>query len=727
MKPWMLPVLIAPLAVAVSAQTPSAPLVPTPPVAAQKPYTVKGPVDRNDEYYWLRDDTRKNPEMLAYLNAENAYADAYLAPLKPLEDRLYGEIVGRIKQDDASVPVLERGYYYYTRFTAGADYPVVARRRGSMKGAEHVLLDQPAMAKGHGFFDIGEWKVSPDNRLLAYTEDVVGRRQHRLKIKEMATGRTLADVIENAESDIAWADDNRTIFYIDKDPVTLLSKRVKAHVLGTPAAADRLVYEEKDDSFYMGIGRTSDDKYVCIFLQSTVSTEQRCTSAASPGEFALVAPRERDFLYQADHVGDRWIVRTNWAAPNYRLMTVNDSAAAGGRAAWTDLVAHNPEVFIENFTPFNSFIAIEQRSGGNKKLRLLMNSGRSSDVASDEPAYMMAIGDNREVDTTKLRYTYDSLTTPRITYQVDAATGARTVLKRTPSPNFDPAKYVTERVWAPARDGTQIPVSLVYRRDFKRDGTAAMLQYAYGSYGSSEDPEWSPTIPSLLDRGMVYAVAHIRGGQEMGRAWYDQGKLLNKMNSFTDFVDVTRFLTSQGYAAQGRVAALGGSAGGLLMGAVTNIAPQDYRVIINQVPFVDVVTTMLDATIPLTTNEYDEWGNPAQRQYYDYLLSYSPYDQLKRQAYPAMFVGTGLWDSQVQYYEPAKYVARLRARKTDSNPLLFRVNMEAGHGGKSGRFQKYRSIAEYYAFMLNQLGVGAASAGAPAPAPATPPARGERG
>jgi len=724
MKSWTMLLALAAVPALLHAQT-APPAAPTPPVAVQKPYQVKGPANRNDEYYWLRDDTRKSPEMLAYLNAENAYADAYMAPLKPLQERLYKEIVGRIKQDDSSVPVRERGYYYYSGFATGADYPVIARRRGSLSAPAQVLLDQPAMAKGHGYFNIGNWVVSQNNRLLAYAEDLVGRRQYKMKVKDLATGKTLGDVVENVEPNLVWADDNRTIYYIEKDPVTLLSKRVKAHALGTPASADRLIYEEKDDSFYMGIGRTSDDKYICIFLESTVSNEQRCTSAAQPGEFALIAPRERDFLYEADHVGDHWVIKTNWNAPNYRLMTVKDSASAGGRAAWSDLVAHDPAVFIQNFKPFNSFIAIEQRSNGNKKLRLLMNDGRSREVASDEPAYAMAIGANREVDTTKLRYTYDSLTTPQITYEVDARTGARTVLKRTPAPNYNAANYVTERVWATARDGTRVPVSLVYKKGFKRDGTAAMLQYGYGSYGASTDPSYSPVVVSLLDRGMVYAIAHIRGGQEMGRAWYDQGKLLNKINSFTDFIDVTRYLTSQGYAAKDRVAAFGGSAGGLLMGAIANMAPQDYRVIINQVPFVDVVTTMLDASIPLTTNEYDEWGNPAQQQYYDYMLSYSPYDQIKRQAYPAMFVGTGLWDSQVQYYEPAKYVARLRARKTDSNPLLFRVNMEAGHGGKSGRFQRYRSTAEYYAFMLHQLGL--ASGPSQAPEPATPPVRGERG
>ncbi|MBA3577667.1 MAG: S9 family peptidase [Sphingomonas sp.] len=679
--------------------------LPAPPVADQRPYSVKGPKERNDPYYWLRDDTRKDPQMLAYLNAENAYADAVLAETRPLRDKLFTEFVGRIKQDDSSVPARQRGYHYYSRFETGGDYPIIARKQGNLQAAEQVLLDIPVMAKGHGFFSIGEWMVSQDNKLLAFAQDNVGRRQYTLKVKDIATGKLHSDTVENAEPNFVWADDNRTIYYIEKDPVTLLSKRVKAHLLGTPASADKLVYEEKDDSFYMGLSRTSDDKYICIIVQSTVSNEQRCTSAARPGEWSVIAPRERDFRYSADHIGNRWIVRTNWNAPNYKLMTLADADSAKGRAGWTDLVAHDANVFIEDFKPFNSFIAVEQRSGGNKKIRLLTNEGKSSEVASDEPAYAMALSTNLEPDTTKLRYVYDSLTTPRIWYEVDAATGQRTLLKQTPTPNYDAANYVTERVWATARDGTKVPVSLVYRKGFKRDGTAAMLQYGYGSYGFSQDPAWSPMTPSLLDRGMVYALAHIRGGQEMGRAWYDQGKLLNKKNSFTDFIDVTRHLVANRYAAKDRVAAMGGSAGGLLMGAIANMAPQDYDVLISQVPFVDVVTTMLDASIPLTTNEYDEWGNPADQQYYDYMLSYSPYDQIEAKAYPAMFVGTGLHDSQVQYFEPTKYVARLRAAKQDSNPLVYRVNMEAGHGGKSGRFEQYRSRAEYYAFMLDQLGV----------------------
>jgi len=684
------------------AQTP-----PSPPVAAKKPHQVKGPggIVRDDPYYWLRDDTRKNPEMLAYLNAENAYADSALAPLKPLQEKLYGEFIGRIKQDDSSVPYRKNGYYYYSRFETGQDYPIVARRRGAMTAPEEVLLDQPAMGKDKGYFQIGGYQVSPDNRLLAYAEDVVGRRQYVLRVKDIASGRPLADEIPNVESNYVWADDNKTIFYLEKDPVTLLSRKVKAHVLGTPVASDRVVYEEKDDSFYIGVTRTTSDKYICVVVQSTVSNEQRCTEAAAPGAFAILAPREREFRYQADHIGNRWVVLTNWKAPNYRLMQVPEAAAAGGRARWTDLVPHSPDVFIDEFQPMDGYIAIAERARGNKRLRLLTDSGKSSLVASDEPAYEMGINVNAEPDTEWLRYHYNSLTTPSSIYEVSAKTGERRLLKRTPAPGYDPSSYVTERVWATARDGTKIPVSLVYRKGFRKDGKAAMLQYAYGSYGASMDPAWSPTVTSLLDRGMVYALAHIRGGQEMGRAWYDQGHLLNKKNSFTDFIDVTRYLVAQGYAARDRVAAQGGSAGGLLMGAIANMAPQDYSVIVAQVPFVDAVTTMLDPTIPLTTNEYDEWGNPSDRQYYDYILSYSPYDNVAAKAYPAIFVSTGLWDSQVQYYEPAKWVARLRATKTDSNPLLFRTNMEAGHGGKSGRFRRYRDIAEYYSFILSRLGV----------------------
>lgn len=702
MKPFLAASLIAAVALPATAQD-----APKPPVAAKKPHAVTTPfgATRNDEYYWLRDDTRKNPEMLANLAAENAYADSVLAPTKPLQTALYDEVVGRIKQDDSSVPYLKNGYYYYTRFETGGDYPITARRKGAMTAPEEVLLDQPRLAAGKGFFQVGDTEISPDNTLLAWAEDTVGRRQYVLKIKNIATGQVLPDTILNAEPGAIWSGDNRTIFYVEKDPVTLLSKRIKAHVLGTPASADRLVYEEKDDTFYMGIGRTTDDKYICITVSSTVSAEQRCAPAANPTSFTIVAPRQRDFLYDADHLGNRWIVRTNWDAPNYRLMTVADAKANGTRAAWTDLVGVKSDVFIEAFKPFDGFLAIEERSGGNKRLRTLTSAGKSTFVQSDEPAYAMDLSVNEEPATPWLRYTYGSLTTPTTTYEVNTTTGERRTLKVQPVPGYDASAYVTERVWVPARDGVRVPVSLVYKKGFARDGKAAMLQYGYGSYGASMDPGFSAATVSLLDRGMVYALAHIRGGQEMGRAWYDDGHLMKKQNSFNDFVDVTRWLVANRYAAKDRVAALGGSAGGLLMGGIANQAPGDYKVIVAQVPFVDVLTTMLDASIPLTTGEYDEWGNPANKASYDYMATYSPYDNVKAQAYPALFVGTGLWDSQVQYYEPAKWVAKLRATKTDSNPLVFRVNMEAGHGGKSGRFQRYKESAEANAFMLTQLGV----------------------
>lgn len=680
----------------------------TPPVAAKKPHEVSAPfgATRQDEYYWLRDDSRENAEMLAYLKAENSYADALLASSKPLQDKLYEEIVSRIKQDDASVPYRLRGYWYYTRFETGKDYPIAARRKGSMDAPEEILLDQNAMAEGKGFFQVGDAEVSQDNQLLAWADDSVGRRQYTLRVKDLATGEILDDAVPNIEANLVWADDNRTIFYIEKDPVTLLSKRVKAHVLGTPVAQDKLVYEEPDDTFYIHASRTRSDKFICITSDSTVSTEMRCTPAADPGQFTVIAPRQRDFEYQADHLDGRWVIRTNWNAANFRLMSLKDDAQLGDRTLWAELVPHSAEVYIEQFELFDDFIAIEERSGGNKRLRTLTEAGGGEFVASDEPAYTMGLSTNAEPNTDWLRYSYTSLTTPNTTYEVNTRSGERKLLKRDPVlGGYDPANYATERVWATARDGAKIPVSLAYRRGFKKDGSAAMLQYAYGSYGISSDPSFSVTNVSLLDRGVVYAIAHIRGGQEMGRAWYDDGHLLNKKNSFTDFIDVTRFLVKEGYAAKDRVAARGGSAGGLLMGGIANMAPEDYRVIIAQVPFVDVVTTMLDESIPLTTNEFDEWGNPTDRKYYDYMLSYSPYDNIEKKAYPAMFVGTGLWDSQVQYYEPTKWVARLREHKTDDNALVYRINMEAGHGGKSGRFQRYHESAESYAFMLEQLGV----------------------
>ena len=690
--------------------------LPPPPDAAKKPHQVKAPhgATRSDEYYWLRDDKRENKEMLAYLNAENAYVDKVMAPLKPLQEALYNEIVGRIKQDDDSVPYRERGWWYFSRFKTGQDYPVYVRARAAADGSqgkdEQVLLDVNELAKDKKYFSVGNYEVSQDNRLLAYAEDTNGRRQYTVRFKNLDTGEMYPDVIQGVSANLVWADDNKTLFYVENDPETLLTVRVKKHVLGTPAAQDVVVYEEKDDSFYMGIGRTRDDKYICIGVDSTVSSESRCTPAANPGEFVVLAPRERDVEYSADHHDGRWVIRTNAPgadgkpAPNYKIVTAPSDATS--RKQWTDWVPHRDDVFIEGFELFDGFTAIAERSDGLERIRLLKQGGEEF-VKADEPAYSMGLSTNSESDTPWLRYTYTSLTTPATTYELNTSTGERRLLKQQPVIGYDASQYVTERVWVTARDGVKVPVSLVYRKGFKRDGSAAMLQYAYGSYGLSLDPGFSVVNVSLLDRGMVYAIAHIRGGQEMGRKWYDDGKLFHKKNTFADFIDVTDALVKQGYAAKDRVAAYGGSAGGLLMGAISNLASDRYRVILSQVPFVDVVTTMLDPTIPLTTNEYDEWGNPEKKDYYDYMLSYSPYDNLAKQAYPAMFVGTGLWDSQVQYWEPAKYVARLRDLNTSKLPVVFRTNMEAGHGGKSGRFQRYREQSEMFAFMLGELGVSA--------------------
>ena len=695
--------------------------IPSPPDAAKKPHVVKAPfgAERQDEYYWLRDDKRQDKAMLGYLNAENAYADAVLAPLKPVQGKLYDEIVARIKQDDASVPFRERGWWYYSRFEAGKDYPIHARRKdvagidakailkaneAADFAGEEVLLDVNAMATGKDYYAVSGRTVSQDNRWLVYGDDTNGRRQYTLRIKDLQTGKVLDDAIPGTAGYGVWADDNKTFFYIENDPETLLSTKVKKHVVGTDPNNDVLVYEEQDDTYYMGIGRTRDDAYIVIVLDSTVSNETRYAPAANPDAFRVLAPRARDVEYDADHHGGRWVIRTNdGGAKNFKVVTAADGSSS--RKDWKDWIAHDPQVFLEGIELFDGFAAVAERSGGLERVRVLKDGGASEYVKADESAYSMGLDVNAETDTDWLRYSYTSLAMPATTYELNVKTGERRELKRQPVPGYDPANYVTERLWATARDGVKVPVSIVYRKGFAKDGKGALLQYGYGSYGASMDPGFSVTTVSLLDRGMAYAIAHIRGGQEMGRAWYEDGKLLHKQNTFTDFIDVTDALVKQGYAAPDRVAALGGSAGGLLMGAIANMAPDKYRVILSQVPFVDVVTTMLDASIPLTTNEYDEWGNPEQKQYYDYMLSYSPYDNLKAQAYPATFVGTGLWDSQVQYWEPAKYVARLRDLNTSKAPVVFRINMEAGHGGKSGRFRKYREQAEMYSFMLEQLGV----------------------
>jgi oligopeptidase B len=677
-----------------------------PPVAERRPHTVEAPhgAKRDDPYYWLRDDQREDPEMLAWLRAENAYADAAMAPLQTLEATLYDELVARLKQDDSSVPWRYRDYWYYARFEVGSEYPIYARRYRDMTAEEQILLDVNELAAAHDFYQIANWEVSPDQKRLAWLEDTVGRRQYTLRFLDLETGETSAVAIPGLSSSVAWSADSASVFYVENDPATLLSKRVRRHELGSDPGKDEVVYEEPDDAFYVHVRASRSEEYICIDVSSTVSTETRCTSAAAPGEFEVLAKRQRDFEYYPDHLGNRWVIRTNWNAENFRLMTAADNAAYD-RDSWHDVVPHSDDVFVRDFELFDTFIAVGERSAGLTRIRILRD-GETQYVAADENAYAMEIGTNAEPDTDWLRYVYTSLTTPDSTFELNVHTGERRLLKEEPVlGGFDKRNYVTERLSATARDGTPIPVTVVYRKGFEADGTAALLQYGYGSYGASMDPHFNRNVVSLLDRGMVYAIAHIRGGQEMGRQWYDNGKLLKKVNTFTDFIDVTDFLVGTGFAAPDRVAAFGGSAGGLLVGAVVNMAPEKYRAILSLVPFVDVVTTMLDPSIPLTTNEYDEWGNPEDPEYYDYILSYSPYDQLAEHEYPAMFVGTGLWDSQVQYWEPAKYVARLRERKTDDNLLVFRVDMDAGHGGRSGRFKRYHETAEQYAFLLNQLAV----------------------
>lgn len=709
------PALVPPSAAAPATKTAA---LATPPVARQVPYTVASPNgSRLDPYYWLRDDSRENPEVLAYLEAENAYAEAMLAPVEPLQDRLYSEIVGRIQQDDASVPVFDNGYWYYTRFVAGQDYPVYARKPVSLEAAEEVLLDGNAMAEGLDYFQIGNVEVSPDNRWLAYAVDTVGRRQYAIRIKDLRTGATLGDSLANAEPDLAWAADNRTLLYIEKDPETLLGNAVKAHLRGAPPLDDKLVYRESDPSFYMGLATSKSGEYLFIVLQSTLVSEWRYAKAKDPKlSFRPVLPREANHEYQVQQLGREFIIRTNWQAPNFRLMRTVIWRSAS-KSAWKEVLAHREQVFIDDFEAYRDVLAVNERSEGLLKVRLLGWNGRRDEyISADEPAYVMGLAVLPNLQSPVVRYVYSSLSTPPTTIDHDLATGERMVMKREPVlGDFDAKNYVTEYLRAPARDGAQVPVSLVYRRGTRLDGSAPMLQYGYGSYGLSTEPAFSSARLSLLDRGFVFAIAHVRGGQELGRNWYEGGRLLNKINTFNDFVDTTEFLVGKGYAAKDRVFALGGSAGGLLMGAVANLAPEKYRGIVAHVPFVDVVTTMLDETIPLTTNEFDEWGNPKDKVYYDYMLSYSPYDQVAARDYPTMLVTTGLWDSQVQYWEPAKWVAKLRTVDSDDEPLLFVTSMEAGHGGKSGRFRHLEETARDYAFILGELGLGVEHSSSPSP------------
>jgi oligopeptidase B len=659
---------------------------------------------REDPYFWLRDDTRNDAQVLGYLREEAAYTEAVLAPVQGLIETIYREIIARLKQDDSSVPVRYRGYWYASRFVTGSEYPLVLRRTDVPDSPEALLLDCNALASGHAFFQLGGYEVSPDNRLLACTVDTVGRRQFRLRVRNLATGEWLPDVIDDVEADVAWADDNRTLLYVEKDPVTLLGRRVKAHVLGTPVAPGRLVYEEPDESFDLAVMRSKSERYLFIGSESTTSSEWRYARCDDKDlRFAVISPRVADHEYQVDHLEQRFLIRTNLQARNFRIVEAPIDAAdrVGDVTSWRDVVPHDPAVFVHGFDVFRGFLAVSERSDALLKIRVRHWDGRTFHLGADDPAYAMHLGSNPELDTSKLRYVYTSLTTPVTTYDYDVGSGERTLMKREPVlGDFDPANYSSEFIQVPARDGESIPVSIVYRRSTPLDGSAPLYVYAYGSYGLCVDPAFSSSRLSLLDRGFVYAIAHVRGGQERGRRWYDAGRMRSKWNTFHDFIDVTRHLVAQRYGARDKVFAAGGSAGGMLMGVIANVAPELYAGLVAHVPFVDIVTTMLDESIPLTTLEYEEWGNPNRREDYEYMLSYSPYDNVRPHRYPPMLVTTGLWDSQVQYYEPAKWVAKLRSRGAGEQPLLLHINLEAGHGGKSGRFERLHEVAREYGFLV---------------------------
>ena len=681
---------------------------PEPPMAPRIPYTVKSPQgDRVDEYHWLRDDDpqAKRADIMAYLRAEKAYADAYLAPLQPLKSRLVAEMRARIKEDDSTVPFYENGYWYRRQFAHGAEYPVYLRRAGtptapSPAAAEEVLLDVPKLAAGKAYYRVGGWAVSPDNRWLAYVEDTQGRRMYTLRVRDLSTGTLLPEAIPGVLEPLVWAADNRTIFYIKQDPQTLQSGPVVRHVAGTDPREDVLVYDEPDKTLFTTVQRTASREFVMIFIEGFDTTEVRVVPTAQPqARPRVVLPRRDGVRNYADHLRGRWVIRTNDGARNFRLVE------ADGK----ELVPHRKDAALDNFALFDGAIAIQERVAGNSRVRVLPWGGaqvRDMQAPADEGAFVMALRDNPEPAATYVRYSYASLVSPRTVYDLDLRSGERHLRKVDPVPTYDSSKYRSERLWAPSRDGKRIPVSILYRPDrVKRNGAAPLLLDGYGAYGYSNDPQFDLRVISLVDRGFVYGIAHVRGGAELGQDWYEDGRLLHKKNTFNDFVDATDFLVRERYAARDRVFAEGASAGGLLMGVVANQAGNRYRAIGLRVPFVDAVTTMLDETIPLTANEWTQWGDPRVKGVYEYILSYSPYDNIARKDYPALFVSTGLWDPQVQYYEPAKYVARLRALKTDKNPLVFHINMEAGHSGKSGRFEALDEKALQYAFFLALLGI----------------------
>ncbi len=674
-----------------------------PPVAKIVPKTLEKHGDKRiDNYYWLNE--RENPEVIDYLNKENEYYQKSTAHTKPLQDELFLEMKSRIKEDDSSVPYLYNGYYYITRFEKGKDYPIYSRKKGSLDAKEEIMFDCNEMAKGHAYFNLSGINISEDNKWAAFGVDLVSRRQYTIQIKNLETGEILPVKIENTSGGSTWAGDNKTLFYTRNDQQTLRSDKIYKHTLGTQASNDVLIFHEKDDTFNTYVYKEKSKKYLVIGSSSTLTSEYQILDAKNPnGQFKVFQKRTRGLEYSISHYGDSFYIVTNKdKATNFKLMKTPETATSAEN--WKDLIAHRSDVLLEGIEIFKDYLVVEERSNGLNKIRIMPWSGKGEYyLPFNIETYTAYTTTNVDFDTEILRYAYQSMATPSSVIDFNMRTQEKKILKEQEilGGKFDKNNYIEERVWATAADGTKVPISMVYRKGIQKDGKNPLLLYAYGSYGATMDPYFSSTRLSLLDRGFIYAIAHIRGGEDLGREWYENGKLLKKINTFTDFIDCSKFVIAEKYTSAAHLYAEGGSAGGLLMGAIVNMNPELYNGVIAQVPFVDVVTTMLDDTIPLTTGEYDEWGNPNEKKYYDYMLSYSPNDQVKAQAYPNMYVSTGLHDSQVQYWEPAKWVAKLRVMKTNDNQLYLDTNMDAGHGGASGRFEALKELAKEFAFLLD--------------------------
>ncbi|HEY0323061.1 MAG TPA: S9 family peptidase [Pyrinomonadaceae bacterium] len=684
----------------VMAQTNVNPL--KPPVAKKIPKTAITNGDKRiDNYFWLRE--KKNPAVMKYLEAENAYADAFMKPTEGLQQTLYKEMVAHLKETDVDVPYREGDYFYYSRTEKGKQYPIYCRKRESLAAAEEVLLDLNEMARGLEYFDIGALEVSDDGQLLAYTTDTTGYRQYTLQVKDLRTGKLFPEKIERV-NEVVWATDNKTLFYTTEDDVTKRHDKFYRHALGSKSS--ELIYNERDELYDIEAARSLDKAFIFLTSESKLTTEVLYIPSARPNDkLKVISPRQNDHKYFADHRGDLFYIRTNQGGKNYRIVTA--PVAAPQQRNWKEIMAHRPTVKLDDIDLFANYMVVSEYEKGLEQIEVidLRKKGRAHRVEFSEPVYSASLGDNHEFNTDVLRFDYESLVTPDSVFDYDMTTKERKLLKQKEVPGYDPSLYTSERAFATATDGTQIPISIVYKKGLKMDGHNPTLLYGYGSYGYSISPTFSSNRVSLLERGVVYAIAHIRGGGEMGEDWREQGRMMFKKNTFTDFISSAEYLIKQNYTSRDRLAIEGGSAGGLLMGAVTNMRPDLFKAVLAEVPFVDVVNTMLDASLPLTTSEYLEWGNPNQPRAYRYIKSYSPYDNIKAQGYPSMLVKVSLNDSQVPYWEGTKFVAKLRATKTDNNPLLLKVNMGAGHGGASGRYDALLEKAFDYAFLLTQMGI----------------------